>query len=334
MKNSAYALIFTLAVFLNAVCIITFVSERTPNRRTELSATLSEEAGSASLGIVEPDDSTVEIKNSKIKLMLDSGDIVTLDIEEYVEGVVAGEMYPSAPYDALKAMAVAARTYTLYMAEKNEGKDFHLTTDASSHQAYRTFDDGDVIYDNVKKAVRETKGEVVTYKGELILALYHASSADSTENCENVFVEALPYLEGVNTPLENKYTAYKSEKTLSLSELNSILSSSGYPTLEGKVILKNLKNENGRCKTLILSDEHSGVFIDGRKVRELFSLRSSCFDVAFFEDELTFTVYGFGHGVGMSQNGASLLAENGKSYREILEEYYTDTNISNIVYFS
>ncbi len=334
MKNSVYALIFALAVFLNAVCIITLASERTTSDTVASKSLTLEEASVKSSPLNEPTDRAVEVVTPEIKLKLENGEIVTLDIEDYVEGVVAGEMYPSAPIEALRAMAVAARTYALYMAAENEEKDFHLTTSASSHQAYRSFDENDGAYENVRKAVEETKGEVVTYGGDIILALYHASSADSTEDCENVFIEALPYLASVNTPLENKESAYKSEKTLTLSEVNQILSSSGYPTLEGNVSVKSLKNENGRCKTLILSDARSGVFIDGRKVREIFSLRSSSFDIAFFEDELVFTVYGFGHGVGMSQNGAVILAENGKSYRQIQSGYYTDTNISNIVHFS
>ncbi|MBQ5746403.1 MAG: SpoIID/LytB domain-containing protein [Clostridia bacterium] len=167
----------------------------------------------------------------------------------------------------------------------------------------------------------------------MILALYHASSADATENCENVFVEEKPYLKSVSTPHETRESAYRSEMCFSLDNFNERLKNNGYPTFEEDLSFKIIKGESGRCKTLVISDSRTSAFVDGRRVREIFSLKSSSFDV-LVEDGITFDVYGYGHGVGMSQNGAVILAENGKTYREILETYYLFSDISNIVYKS
>ena len=255
--------------------------------------------------------------------------IKSLDIEDYVTGVLVGEMYESSPLEALKAVAVAVRSYTLYMCEKNKSKDYDVTADAGICQAYVS-EEGRKT-ENIKRAVKETENEVATYDGEIILALYHASSGEYTENSENVFIEALSYLKGVENAEEEPY---ETVSEFDADDLNSILKTNALPELDKDTLQVELKlNENARCKTLILKDKESGIFIDGKNVRSIFSLSSTSFKVEV-GDKIRFICYGHGHGVGLSQNGAVSMAEKGRSYDEILKKYYSGATISKTIYKS
>lgn len=262
--------------------------------------------------------------------------IVNMNVEEYIVGVLVGEMYPDASFEALKAMAVAARTYTLYMAEKNKNKDYDVSTNPDEYQAFSrmTLKNAD-SYKEMERAVKDTYGEIITYQGNLILSLYHASSLGKTENSENVFVESLPYLVSVDTPFENEENAYCNSSSYSFEEFNMILELNNQPRLHLKnTTIKIIENNNGRCKTLILADNDNGVYIDSKDVRRMFNLRSTDFCVKLNEKEIEFITYGFGHGVGLSQNGANIMAENGYSYVDILEKYYSDCNVIKTIYKS
>lgn len=236
------------------------------------------------------------------------------ELEEYVVGVVAAEMPAAFPEEALKAQAVAARTYQVREMQA-------AGTDAVLYdvgQAYCTeaeqqekWGENYAFYAaRIRKAVRETAGEILVYEGEPILAAFHAQSAGKTEDAENVWNRAVPYLKSVDSSKDK--TAPSNQAVVSVSQ---------------EALIEKL----GSADLQILSHTAAG-YVDevqagaqvfsGREVRERLGLRSSNFTIEKKDGAVLFTTYGYGHGVGMSQYGASFLAEEGKTYREILQHYY------------
>lgn len=279
-------------------------------------------------------------KSSTVRLYFpDKNKIEHINIEEYLSGVLTAEMYSDSPMEALKAMAVTARTYTLYMCEKNRSKDYDVVADQKYSQAYidknsaveAWNESGRSKYETMEAAVSMTDGEVICYNGDVICALYHASSYPCTESSENVFIEELPYLKG-NAGVETEDNAYSSIVRLTLNELNELFFEHGFPLVSESVEIKISRNQNARCEYLHIRDDKVSFIVDGREVRNIFGLRSTSFDVDVKDGVITFNVYGFGHGVGLSQNGAVIMAEGGERYTEIIKEYYPGTEIFKTIY--
>lgn len=335
MKKTKYLILYIVVILLNVVCIFSLAESRSTTNDYKSENILSyEHKSNQCSAIPEPQEKTIKIPSNTVRLYIPELDEVRImPIDEYLIGVMAGEMYCTAPLEALKAVAVAARTYTIYMAEQNKNNAWDVVADPSSCQAYKTqYIDNDI--DVMKKAIKDTKDQVITYNGDIICAMYHASSLNYTENSENVFLEKLPYLSSVKS-FETKESAYYSEKTFSEQDINNELKKNNLPTLsESSISLEVVTNENGRCKALTLSDENTGIAISGREAREIFNIMSTEFCIEKEDGKFVFKVYGFGHGVGLSQNGAVIMAENGYNYLEILSHYYSDTDISKTIYKS
>lgn len=278
---------------------------------------------------------TVEYNNRVIRLLLHKENkIINIDVDDYVAGVLVGEMYATSPQEALKAMAVAVRTYTLYMANENKNKLYDVTDDSSSYQAFVPRSGSNTEeYEIMDSVVEMTKDEVITYEDEIILALYHASSLNFTESCENVFLESLPYLSSMPTPFENVENAYFRSNIISYDALDVILEGNGFPPLSRENInIKIEVNDKGRCESIILTNSSSGIFIPKNKIRNMFGLRSNTFDIRVIDEGIEFLVYGYGHGVGLSQNGSIILAKEGYSYEEIIKKYYSNSEITKTIY--
>jgi stage II sporulation protein D len=182
-------------------------------------------------------------------------------------------------------------------------------------------------YNRVAEAVMGTAGEVLVYDGKLCDALYHACSGGQTENSENVYANALPYLRGVDSPYEDPMRTEDVDfGTDALVELVT----AKYP--ESGITKHNVRDgimiekayESGRVETLRLGKTK----ITGKQARNVFGLRSTMFTVEWTKDGIVFHVKGYGHGVGMSQNGANGMAKHGSDYREILFHYYTGVSIA------
>lgn len=287
-----------------------------------------------------PFKNSVVLEKTNVRLFIpDESKIISIPIEDYVVGVLMGEMYQSAPKESLKAMAVAARTYTVYMIEQSRNKEYDVVADSNVSQAYVQLDDAvevntseHSLYSIMKDATEKTTGQVLTYNGDVICALYHASSYMFTENCENVFVETLPYLSSVPS-IENEKDVYVSRVEYTLSEFNNLLKNKNLPEFDETNIKIDCDiNEKMRCEYLIIKDNEKGIAIDGKSARNIFSLRSTSFDVKLNRSKIIFSVKGFGHGVGLSQNGSMILANQGKSYEEILTYYYNGATVSKTIY--
>ncbi len=277
----------------------------------------------------------------------DSGDIIELGLEEYVFGVVAGEMPASYELEALKAQAVAARTFTAMHLEELCGDDAahcsvsgaDICSDSGCCQAWKSNlelrerwgRDYCKYAVKVYNAVNETRGVIAVYDGDPIQALYHASSGGETEDCENVFSNTLPYLKGVESPGEEYYAHYSDEEVFELKDfverLNEAFSSADLTLSNARDSVSIVSRYgSGRVERVKVGDTHCS----GRDFRTALDLYSAYFTIEFNGDSVIITTKGYGHGVGMSQSGANAMAREGASYTDIIRHYYTDVELLSI----
>ena len=268
-----------------------------------------------------------------------NGDTVEeMDLGTYLVGVVRAEMPASFEPEALKAQAVAARTYTLYKIQTggNHGDEADICTDSTCCQAYIAEDrarenwgeDADANEAKIETAVRDTDGETILYNGTPILAVFHSSSAGQTRAAGEVWVSDLPYLQAVASPEPgDAIPNYYSRAEFTAEEFREkVAAALPEADLSGDMDtwLKNpVTDTAGSVETV----ELGGVTVKGSAVRSILGLRSACFEWEVQEGTLVFFVTGFGHGVGMSQYGANQMAAEGADYREILTHYYTGVTV-------
>ena len=268
-----------------------------------------------------------------------NGDTVEeMDLGTYLVGVVRAEMPASFEPEALKAQAVAARTYTLYKIQTggNHGDEADICTDSTCCQAYIAEDrarenwgeDADANEAKIETAVRDTDGETILYNGTPILAVFHSSSAGQTRAAGEVWVSDLPYLQAVASPEPgDAIPNYYSRAEFTAEEFREkVAAALPEADLSGDMDtwLKNpVTDTAGSVETV----ELGGVTVKGSTVRSILGLRSACFEWEVQEGTLVFFVTGFGHGVGMSQYGANQMAAEGADYREILTHYYTGVTV-------
>ncbi len=289
-------------------------------------------------------ESSVEEKQDNIFKILDtsSGKIITIDDKEFCYGAVAYEMPPGFENEALKAQTVAL--YTFFSRKRQiqrqnpdgtlKGADF--SADLSEGQFYISDEqrkkNWGTLYDKsmekIKKAVDSVFGEVIVdSKGELIDACYHSASAGSTESAEDIFKTERDYLQPVPSPWDvdspdfiTKVTVSEDEFIKKMKENSPDIKFSDDPE---KFISSIKKTASGSVTETVIGNEK----FTGSDIRVIFGLKSAAFDIVYADRKFTFTVRGYGHGVGLSQWGANGMAAQGSSYREILSHYYTNTKI-------
>lgn len=265
--------------------------------------------------------------------VLVGNEVAEMDMQDYLTGVVAAEMPASFPPEALKAQAVAARTYALYCAATGKHQDAEVCADSGCCQAWLS--DGQLRenwggnYEKnlqaVRNAVEATAGEYLSYGGEPVFAAFHSSSAGATEDCGAIW-SALPYLVSVESPESARdVPGYVSSLRCAVIDFRDVILSA-HPeadfTGEPGTWLGELRRDgSGRVSAAVLG----GVSVPGTELRRLFSLRSTAFTLEYTEGYFVFTVTGNGHGVGMSQYGAKVLADEGADYTQILAHYYPGT---------
>lgn len=270
--------------------------------------------------------------------VLDGDTVLEMDLGEYLLGVVRAEMPASFHQEALKAQAVAARTYTLYKLRTggNHGDAADICTDHTCCQAYigeaqaraNWGEDADVCEGKIREAVTATDGQVILYGGVPVLAVFHSSSAGLTRAAGEVWLSDLPYLQAVSSPeTAERVPNYYSRVDFSQEELRQkLLAAFPEADLRGgmEAWLGDAQRDTaGSVSTLSVG----GVTVKGASLRAALGLRSACFTWEAQEGTLAFFVTGYGHGVGMSQYGANAMAENGAGYREILTHYYTGVTV-------
>ena len=264
------------------------------------------------------------IQNEKIvSVKRTNGEIINISLEEYLIGVVGIEMPASFNIEALKAQAIASRTYTMKLIEQNR-----TITDNISTQVYKTNSElqsmwganYDMYYNKVKSAVEATKGLYMTYNGKIIDAVYHSTSNGYTQDAINVWGNNIPYLKTVTSPWDSSASSFLRTVTYSVSELSNKL---GFDFNYHTIIEILSKDESNRISKIKIGDnEYTGV-----ELRNILGLRSADFDIEKTDNGIIFTTRGYGHGVGMSQYGANGMANSGYNYDAILKHYYTGISI-------
>ena len=268
--------------------------------------------------------------------------IEELNIDEYLYGVVSSEMPADFEIEALKAQAVVARTYTIYQCIYNVGKheNADICDDSTCCQAWITKEDRMARWDaniaennwnKIVEAVDATSGKIITYNGEPINAFFHSNSGGITESSLNIWGGIdYPYLKSVETAGEDGYTQYASEATFTKEELLTKIKET-YPdcvidyTQENCIQILEYTT-SGRVKTIKFGNKE----IAGTEARTILGLRSTNFSFSINGDNITFSVTGYGHGVGMSQTGADSMAKSGSTYEEIIKHFYTGVEITEV----
>ena len=273
-----------------------------------------------------PKKNNKEVTKEKIKITIyrSDGNINVLELEDYVLGVVAAEMPASFNLEALKVQAIIARTYALKSLKT--GKKL---TDTVATQAYIDTDgmkkkwgsEFSKYYTKIKNAVNLTNGLYITYDNNIIDAVYYSTSNGYTEDSIEVWGYSVPYLKSVSSLWDKDTTPY--ERTISIN-ISDVAKNLEVSNIDGVKILK--RNSSGRVSLVQIGDNtYTGV-----DLRNLLSLRSTDFDIEVSKDKLIITTRGYGHGVGLSQYGANVLANKGYTYEKIIKYYYTGVRLSKI----
>lgn len=285
-----------------------------------------------------PENAYPKITETTFRIKDDAtGDILTVSNKEFLIGTLACELYPNSHTEALKAQAVAAYTYysKLRQEQRDLGKEYDFSANTKAWLYYTTKaqmkamwgENFNSYYRHLEQAVDSVLNQTLRYEGQLITACYHAMSSGQTENGEDIWGGNYPYLIAVASPLDKYADNYKTTYTVSSDEFYDIIMES-YPSCKLSGNAKNWINEitrtdSGSVKTIQVGKET----LDGVQIRILFNLRSSNFTVTYKKKQFHFTVMGYGHGVGMSQTGAMVMAKQGYLYDEILAWYYPGTEL-------
>ena len=237
--------------------------------------------------------------------------------------------------EAMCAQAVCARTYTLWKMKSGVHEGADLCDNSACCQAYMTPEEAagrwgsltETYTAHIASAVANTDGQILTYGGKPIQAVFFSSSAPATEDAAAVWGNSLPYLVSVSSPEGEEVPNYRSSVVLTAEQMKELVQGSGLGIkLSGAPsgwICNVTYTASGRVAEL----ELGGVTLSGSAARSLFGLRSACFEVAEENGTFTFSVTGYGHGVGMSQYGANAMAEAGSTWQEIVLHYYTGVSI-------
>ena len=261
---------------------------------------------------------TVSEPEQPMICVLTENGVEEMILQEYIAGVVLGEMPSGFALEAKKAQAVAARTYALRVAAGNR-HDGAVCTDSGCCQ---NFKDPASVADKravtaARDAAEQTEGVVMTYQGKLIDATYFSCSGGMTEDAVAVWGSDIPYLQSVESPGEEYAVHYTDTVTLSLDAFQKALQIQiSDPTHQwlGPVAY----TQSGGVETMVIG----GVIYKGTQLRKLLGLRSTVFEITATENTVTIMTKGYGHRVGMSQYGADAMARGGSDFRTILQHYY------------
>lgn len=318
------AILFAVTLIVPAVLVLPFMEEKAGGK-------LGEELQPAKGAATGPSaDSAVEVAVYRTALSKTE----KLALDEYLIGVVAAEMPAEFELEALKAQALSARTYYVkqMMSPKKVGvpKGAQLIDTAEVHQVFKNKDElkkqWGVDYKwklkKITEAVKATDGQVLTYEGAPIDATFFSTSNGFTENSEEYWANAFPYLRSVESPWDLESPKFRSEMVLPIRDFEAKLGiKMPNSSTIGKVISRTAGNRVAKI-------DIGGKVLTGKEVREKLGLRSSDFSWELKGNSVIITTEGFGHGVGMSQYGANGMATEGKNYKEIVQHYYKGVEIS------
>ncbi len=306
--------------------------------KTQIEPTIANEENTEQTNTEEKQYNYEKYKTIKL-LHNNTQEVEELEIDQYLYGVVASEMPANYETEALKAQAIVARTYTIYQiinnSQKHENAD--ICDSYACCQAWMSkeeriskwnAEEAETNWNKIVEAVDSTKGKIVTYDGKPINAFFHSNSGGITESSLNIWGGIdYPYLKSVETSGEEGYSQYSSDISLTKAELEEKMKnkyndfSIDY-TLEDAIKILEYTSSN-RVKTIKIGNKE----IAGTEARTILGLKSTNFTFKIDGDKITFSVIGYGHGVGMSQTGADKLAKDGQNCEEIIKHFYTGVEI-------
>ena len=249
-----------------------------------------------------------------------------IDLEEYVAGVVSGEVGAKWPIEALKAQAVAARTYVLYKKVENQVQPFDVEASVQD-QVYHGHS---VREESVLQAVAATRGQVVTYDHRPIFAAYSSTAAGTTEDALYVWALDLPYLKGVDCPFDEKAPRYDWRTSFTFDYLEQQLRKEGYNVGRVATFTPYTFTPSGRVDRVRLLHSRGEIILRGQDLRRVVGyskIFSTQFSIESFGPEVVVVGHGAGHAVGMCQWGMREMAELGYDYQSIVRHYYPGTTL-------
>lgn len=258
--------------------------------------------------------------------------VETIPLEQYVVGVVSAEMPIDFAEEALKAQSLTARTYIIkqLMTDRQvgilKGAD---VSDTETHQVYKSEEElrqqwGTNYAKNiekVQKAVYETRGQILVYENAPITASYFSTSNGYTENAENYWTNPVPYLVSVESPWDSQSPRFTNQTTMAVKEFEQKLGVKLSGSSIGEIVSRT---ESNRVETVKIG----GKKFSGREIREKLGLESTDFTWERIGNQIVITTKGYGHGIGMSQYGANGMAQEGKSFDQIVKHYYPGVEIT------
>lgn len=279
----------------------------------------------------------VRDKQTTVRVKTGEGKVEEMTMSDYLWSVTAAEMPASFELEALKAQAVTARTYTAWKMKSGEENhpDADVCTDINCCQAFISRDQvranwkrsADKYEEKIRTAVAETDGQIMTYQGQIIQAVFFSSAAGRTEDAVEVWGNSVPYLVGVDSPEGENVPNYRTQVTLTAGQFKeTFLAQFPKADLSG-LPEKWFGNVSATASGRVAKMDVGGISVKGTQLRSMFGLRSTSFTVECGKDCVIFQVTGYGHGVGMSQYGANTMAQQGKTWREILTWYYTGIDV-------
>lgn len=260
--------------------------------------------------------------------------VETLPLEQYIVGVVAAEMPSNFELEALKAQSLAARTYIVKQLMAQSDTQVGIlkganVSDTTTHQVFQSNEelrekwgaDYKKNITKIQKAVYETRGEILVFDNMPITASYFSTSNGYTENAEDYWNSALPYLVSVESPWDAESPKFSSQVRVPKKEFEEKLGVKVTSSSIGEIVEKTKSN---RVKTVKIGNKQ----FSGREIRDKLGLRSTDFTWKLEGNEVVIQTKGFGHGIGMSQYGANGMAKEGKTFEEIIRYYYQGVEIS------
>lgn len=310
MKRFYLGLVAALAV----LCVVLFYpsgqAARTQAEPTEAAAAPTH---SAALPAARFDAQT------SISVLLD-GQTREMSLQDYLTGVLLAEMPTDFPAEALKAQAVASRTFALHQRATRKHTNADICGDSACCQGWVSSEGFSAeAVKNAAEAVAATDGLALCYDGELIDATFFSCSGGSTEAAVEVWGSDVPYLQAVESPNEEDAPRYCDETSLPRAEFVRILQTENPAITGAEPLLGTItRTQGGGIATATLC----GQVFEGTTLRRLFGLRSTDLTIRDEGERIVLTTRGFGHRVGMSQYGARAMAEAGDGFETILLHYY------------
>ena len=270
------------------------------------------------------------IKTEYVRVKRKDNSIIKVPLEDYIVGVLAGEMPIDFEEEAFKAQAVAARSYVLIKMKENINNDYDVV-DTVQNQVYLDYVYLKNVWKNnyikninkLKKVVKDTKGQYLEYNGEIAQTMYFSTSTGVTENCKEIFGNDVPYLTSVDSKWDNISPLYETSQEYNINEFFQKLNLPYSNVLNISYIKRT---STGRNIKLMINNN----IYNASDIMQIFNIKSTFFNITKNNNIIKISSKGYGHGVGMSQYGAQAMALKKYKYNQILYHYYKNTKLKKI----